>query len=228
MMKPFLGPLPEAPRRMSSARRSLLKTAWYNFLHVCCRTFAVVAFRVRVAGRERVPLTGGLLVCSNHQSHLDPVLVGLAVDRRLNYLARDTLFRFLPLRLLIESLDAIPIERDGFGLAGIKETLRRLKREEGVLIFPEGTRTRDGSIAPLKPGFASLARRGRVPLLPVAIYGAYAAWPRSAPLPRPSNICIVIGEPISPSEIERMSDEQLIATLAQRIANCHDIASGRQ
>jgi 1-acyl-sn-glycerol-3-phosphate acyltransferase len=209
---------------MSSARRSLLKTAWYNFLHLCCRTLAVAIFRVRVIGREHVPLTGGLLVCSNHQSHLDPMLIGLVFDRRLNYLARDTLFRFLPLRLLIESLDAIPIERDGFGLAGIKETLRRLKREEAVLIFPEGTRTHDGSIAPLKPGFAALARRSKVSLLPVAIDGAYVAWPRSAPFPRPSTIHVAIGEPLSPSEFEPLSDDELIATLADRINACYAAA----
>src|SRR5688572_28695224 len=99
---------------MSSTQRSLPKRAWYSFLRVICRTLFAAVFSGRVVGREHVPSTGGLLICSNHQSHLDPVLVGLAFDRRLNYLARDTLFRFLPLKLLIESLDAIAIERDGF------------------------------------------------------------------------------------------------------------------
>ena len=206
---------------MSTTSRSFINTAWYNFLKVMCRVFFVAVYGVRVAGRENVPLAGGLLICSNHQSHFDPVLVGLAVDRRMNYLGRKSLFRFLPLRLLIESVGAIPIERDGFGLAGVKETLRRLKRGEAVLMFPEGTRTLDGEVAPLKPGFAAMARRGRVPLLPVAVDGAFQAWPRTAPLPRPAIIHVVIGAPITPEEIERLADDELMAELQSRIVDCH-------
>ncbi len=90
-----------------------------------------------------------------------------------------------------------------------------------MLIFPEGTRTLDGEVAPLKPGFASLARRGRVPLLPMAIDGAFDAWPRKAPLPRLSYIRIVIDRPLMPDEIERMSDDELIAEMQARIGKCH-------
>ena len=103
----------------------------------------------------------------------------------MNYLARETLFRFAPLGWLIHSLDAIPIDRDGLGLNGIKESLRRLKRGEMVLIFPEGTRTRDGEMAPFRPGFTVLAARSKAWILPVAIEGAFDAWPRSRKLPRP-------------------------------------------
>jgi 1-acyl-sn-glycerol-3-phosphate acyltransferase len=180
--------------------RSLLKRLWYEFLHVFCRLMAVVLFRIRCEGRENVPKKGGALVLSNHQSNLDPVLIGLACDRRLNYLARETLFTFAPFRLLIQSLDAIPIDREGLGLAGLKETLRRLKRGELVLIFPEGTRTRDGEVAPLKPGFSALAQRANVPLLPVGIEGSFAAWPRWQPIPLPATIHIHFGLPILPEE----------------------------
>src|SRR5690242_18294289 len=120
------------------AQRSLPKRLWYDFLRVVCRLVGIVAFSIRVRGRQHVPPDGGALVMSNHQSHLDPVLVGLASDRRLNYLARQTLFGFAPFRWLISSLDAIPLDREGLGLNGLKETLKRLKRGEMVLIFPEG------------------------------------------------------------------------------------------
>ena len=161
------------------ARRSLPKRLWYDGLRVICRLLGVVLFRIRCRGRQWVPESGGALVLSNHQSHLDPMLIGLACNRRLNYLARDTLFGFAPFRWLINSLDAIPIDREGLGLAGLKETLKRLKHDELVLIFPEGTRTLDGEVAPLKPGFSALAKRAGVPLLPVAIEGAFDAWPRT-------------------------------------------------
>jgi 1-acyl-sn-glycerol-3-phosphate acyltransferase len=207
------------------AERSLPKRLWYDFLRLACRLIGVAVFRIRCGGRQHVPETGGALILSNHQSNFDPVLIGLACNRRLNYLARQTLFRFAPFRWLINSLDAIPIDREGSGLAGLKETLRRLKREEIVLIFPEGTRTRDGKVAPLKPGFCSLAKRAGVPLVPAAIDGAYDAWPREQPLPSLSIIHIRFGEPLKPEDVVTLTDEQLVAEVERRIRACHELAS---
>ena len=115
-----------------------------------------------------MPPTGGGLVMSNHQSNLDPVLIGLCCERRLNYVARQTLLTFAPLRWLFNSLDAIPIDRDGTGLGGLKETLKRLKRGELVLLFPEGTRTQGrrsaahqaGLLCPGTPGGGAAGARG--------------------------------------------------------------------
>lgn len=201
--------------------RSLAKRLWYGFLHILCRLLATLFFQIRVSGREHVPSAGGVMVLSNHQSHFDPVLIGLACDRRLNYLARETLFAFAPFRWLIRSLDAIPIDRDGLGLAGLKETLRRLRRGEMVLIFPEGTRTPDGELRPLKPGFSSLAKRAGVPLLPVAIEGAYDAWPRKNLLPGVSPIYIHFGEPLSPDACAAYDERELVAEMERRIGECH-------
>jgi 1-acyl-sn-glycerol-3-phosphate acyltransferase len=142
----------------------------------------------------------------------------------MNYLARDSLFRVPVLSQLIAFLDAIPIDREGGGLAGLKETLRRLKGEELVLIFPEGTRTRDGEVAPLKPGFIAVARRSRAPLVPVALDGAFQAWPRTAWLPRLTRLAVVIGPPIWTADVESLSDDELLAELEQRMLNCHSRA----
>jgi len=198
--------------------RSLGKRLWYDTLRVVSRLVGVCVFRIRVYGRENWPIEGGGLVCPNHQSFLDPLLVGLTCDRRLNFLARGTLFRFLPFRLLINSLDAIPVDREGSGLAGLKETLKRLKRGELVLIFPEGTRTSDGELQPLKGGFIPMARRGGVPIIPVAIDGAFDAWPRTAKLPRRSVIHIRIAPPISTEMLNSMNDDELLEELDRRLA----------
>jgi 1-acyl-sn-glycerol-3-phosphate acyltransferase len=184
----------------------------------------VVVFRLRVRGRQNIPNSGGVVVLSNHQSHLDPVLVGLCFDRRLSYLARDTLFGFAPFRWLINSLDAIPINREGIGVGGLKECLKRLKAGEMLLIFPEGTRTRDGEVGEIKPGFLALSRRSKAALLPVGMEGAFDAWPRKNPLPLPAVVHIEIGEPLLPAQFADWSDEKLLAEIERRIKQCHDQA----
>ncbi|HEX5103067.1 MAG TPA: lysophospholipid acyltransferase family protein [Pirellulaceae bacterium] len=214
----------EPASRGSPRPRTLFQRVGYDVLRVMARFVAVWLFGLRVQGREHWPQSGGGLICSNHQSHFDPPLVGLTCSRRMNYLARDTLFNVPGLKQLIQFLDAIPIDREGGGLAGLKETLRRLKAGELVLIFPEGTRTHDGEVAPLKPGFIAVARRSRVPLIPVAIDGAFQAWPRTSKLPRLSRLAVVIGEPIGPEQVSELADDDLLAELEQRILNCHAAA----
>jgi 1-acyl-sn-glycerol-3-phosphate acyltransferase len=210
----------------SPVQRSLPNRLWQAFLKFTCRVAAVAILNIRCVGRQRVPPTGGLLVLSNHQSHLDPVLIGLACERRLNYVARTTLFRSRFFRLIVSGLDAIPIDREGGGLAGLKETLKRIKRGEGVLLFPEGTRTPDGEVQRLMPGFCAIARRAGVPLVPVALDGAFDAWPRQRKLPRPAVVHVVWGEPLVPQIMDQLSDEQLVAEVERRIRACH--ATARQ
>lgn len=202
-------------------RRTLPNRLWHDFLKYLARLTAVTVFQIRFRGREFVPAAGGGLVLSNHQSNLDPIIVGLVPERRLNYVARQTLFRFAPLRWLLFSLDGIPIDREGTGLGGLKETLRRLKHGELVLLFPEGTRTSDGEVQAIKPGFCALARRTGVPLIPVALDGAFDAWPRQLRFPRRAVIHVQFGPPIEPAEVAALDDEQLVAEVERRIRACH-------
>ncbi|MGE0607321.1 MAG: lysophospholipid acyltransferase family protein [Pirellulales bacterium] len=217
-------PAAKASKSKTPFKRSLAKRLWYRFMRVFLRLGAVAIYRLRWWGREHIPATGGVLILSNHQSHIDPPLLGLCIDRRINYLARDTLFRFPPFRWLINSLDAIPIDREGLGLAGLKETLKRLKRGELVLIFPEGTRSPDGEVAPLKPGFSALARRAGVPLLPVAIDGAYQAWPRQQKYPGRGVIHVQFGPPLWPEELDQYDERELVEEVERRIRDCHAAA----
>ena len=203
------------------AQRSLPKRLWYDFLRVLFRLLGVACFRIRVFGREHIPSAGGVLVVSNHQSHLDPILAGLGCDRRMNYVARDTLFGFTPFRWLINSLNAIPIDREGIGLGGIKESLRRLKAGEMLVIFPEGTRTKDGNVGELKPGFLALARRSKVPILPMAIDGAYDSWPKRNSLPGPAVIHVRYGPAINPALAAQFDNEALQAEVDRQIRCCH-------
>jgi 1-acyl-sn-glycerol-3-phosphate acyltransferase len=204
--------------------RSWFQVVTYDVLRFLARGVMPGVMRFRVHGRENYPTTGGALICSNHQSFFDPVLVGLTCNRRMNYVARKTLFDVIGLRQLISFLDAIPVERDGIGLSGLKETLKRLKRGELVLIFPEGTRTRDGDMSRLLPGFCTLARRGKVPIVPIGFDGAYDAWPRMRWLPGWARVSVFIGEPIWPDEFRGWEDAELLAEVERRMRTCFEAA----
>ena len=189
----------------------------YCVLQAMARMACVLLFRIRPLNLGNFPSQGRALICSNHQSHLDPVLVGLGCRRRLNYLARKSLFKFKPFAWLINFLDAIPIDLSGSGLGGLKETIKRLKRDEMVVIFPEGTRTPDGELGQLSPGFLIMARRTKSPLVPVGLDGAHRAWPRNRKYPLPAKIAVSIGKPIPFEDYRDLDDEALLAMLRQRI-----------
>ncbi len=199
------------------------RAAWYDLLKLILTLVYTIVYRLRVFGRQNVPREGGVLILSNHQSHFDPPLIGTCCPRRMNFLARESLFRFRPFAMLITSLNAFPIDRDGAGLAGIKETLRRLKRGEQVLMFPEGTRSHDGEIAPFRPGFLTLAKRSGAWVLPVAMEGAWDIWPRHRMVPRlRGTIHVRFGEPISPEAVAATELAELRAEAERRIRGCHE------
>jgi len=202
-------------------QRSLAKRIWYRVLQRILQLTGVAAYRVRYSGVENIPAEGALLVLANHQSYLDPPLIGIGSPRRMNYMARATLFDFAPLAWLISSVDAIPIDQEGIALSGIKESLRRLKWGELLLVFPEGSRTPDGQIKPFLPGFTTLAVRSRSSILPVAIEGAYDAWPCWRKFPRLGTIHVHYGKPISAEEIARFDERELLPEVERRVRECH-------
>ncbi|MFH1746480.1 MAG: lysophospholipid acyltransferase family protein [Planctomycetota bacterium] len=164
-----------------------------------------------------MPTSGGVLLVSNHQSFLDPVLATLALPRECHYMARDTLFRNPFFRWLIESLNAFPIKRGVADLRAIKETLRRLKNNQLVVTFPEATRTTDGSIRAMQPGVILLARKANVPIVPTLILGAFESWPRHARLPKPHPVIVAYGPPLAPALLKSLDDEECIRQVRARI-----------
>jgi 1-acyl-sn-glycerol-3-phosphate acyltransferase len=174
-------------------------------------------FGVRTRFAEPLPERGGLIMLSSHQSHLDPLLLGLACDRRLSSLARSSLYAFKPFGFIITALDAVPIDRNASAVAAMKTVIKRLEDGAAVIIFPEGTRTATGRLGEIKSGFALIAKKAKVPIVPVAIVGAWECWPKTRLLPRPGRIRLEFGRVIRPEEIATLDDRTLVAECTQQL-----------
>ncbi|HXR48570.1 MAG TPA: lysophospholipid acyltransferase family protein [Candidatus Limnocylindrales bacterium] len=161
------------------------------------RVWYATYFRWRVFNPERVPETGAVILASNHASFLDPPLVGAGLKRGINYMARESLFRFPGIGALLRSWSAVPVDRDGGGAAGLKAILDRLLAGGGIILFPEGTRTRDGNLQPARSGIGLVVIKSAAPVVPVRVFGTYAAYGRHIKFPRPKRIAVKYGQPMN-------------------------------
>jgi len=125
-----------------------------------------------VRGRESIPSTGGLIIASNHVSFWDPPLVGAAILREAHFLAKEELFSTPLLGPLIRSVNAIPIRRGMADLSGMSRAIAAMKAGGALLMFPEGSRMRDGELHPARPGVGMMAVHADVPILPCFISGS--------------------------------------------------------
>ena len=202
--------------------RGLLHHAYYLAMRQGCWWSFILGFSGRAWGHRNVPTRGGVLLVSNHQSYFDPMLATLALPRQCSYMARDTLFVNPVFRTLIESLNAFPVRRGEADLRAIKEAMRRLRNGYAVLLFPEGTRSASGQMGAIQPGVAMLAQRTGVPVVPLAIDGAYDIWPKGTKFPRRGSVLVKYGQPFSADQVRSMSAEELVGSCRQRIQNLLD------
>lgn len=208
------------PKAAPRLDRSWIARAWYEVVRLTTFVLFTATGGFRAGGRHHIPRSGGALLVSNHQSHLDSFVLGIPIPRPLEFVARSTLF--IPIvGPFIRSLGGFPIQREGMGASGVKETLRRLRNGGIVLLFPEGTRSHDGRLGELKPGIAALAQKARVPVVPAAIAGTFEALPRSRALPVPHPIFIQFGPPILPADIAGLPADDVAILIRDGIQACH-------
>ncbi len=168
----------------------------YWFFATLARIFAKLLFRFRILHRERLPETGGVILAANHQSYFDPPLVGICSRRPVHYLARKTLMEWPFFGPLFPDMNVIPVDRGGNDMSALKTVIKKIREGEGVVLFPEGTRSPDGNLQPAQAGVGLVIAKTLAPVVPMRIFGSYEAFPRGSKGVKFHPIRVVVGEPI--------------------------------
>ena len=182
------------------------------------RSLARLFYGFRIIHRERVIQTGPVILAVNHQSFFDPPLAGNAADRPIFFLAKKSLMDVPVLGWLLPKLNVIPVNLEGSDRSALKALIRVLSAGECALVFPEGTRTPDGTLQPAEPGLGLLIAKTRAPVVPMRIFGAFDAWPIGGKLRLSGKITLVVGEPIHFSDADiSTGGKEVYTKLSQRV-----------
>jgi 1-acyl-sn-glycerol-3-phosphate acyltransferase len=191
-----------------------MRQLWYRFCRIWFRLYFYLYHRGRVYNAERLPAQGGVILAGNHVSLLDPPFFGLACQRDVYFMARDTLFRNPLANWILRSWHCVPISRDRGDIGAMRTVLRMLDEGKVVLMFPEGTRSEDGELQEARAGIGMIAARAKVPIVPMRIFGTDRALPRGTSIPRPVKIEVRFGEPFLyplPADFEKLRGDAVKA-----------------
>src|SRR5688572_14142689 len=197
----------------------------YGFCHYVVGVVFDMFFRGEVVGVDNLPKRGGFLLAANHASFLDPPLIGCHMSRQIAYFARKSLWRRGIASWWLDSVGTIPVDRDGGqDVSAIKRVLKALKEERGLILFPEGTRSLDGTLQPAKAGVGFIAVKTQVPVIPVRIIGSFEAFGKGRGLRLGTPVSVVFGKPILLSvydeptagrERAQIASERIMAEIAK-------------
>jgi len=189
---------------------------------VAFRTAYRFYFRWKVYNPERVPLEGPVILAANHASFLDPPLVGSGVKRGINYLARKNLFRFPVVGFILHRWQVVPVDREGGGAKGLKAILDRLLEGGAIILFPEGTRTRDGKLQPARSGIGLTVIKSEAPVVPVRVFGTFEALGRHMKFPHPHRVAVKYGRPMRFEQLRaeaKACSKQRLKEIYQQVAD---------
>lgn len=190
-------------------------TYWVG--HTLFKAAAKALFGYRVIGQDKLTQDGPVLIASNHESFLDPPLVGIAYPDSVYYLARKTLFRG-PTSWLYPRWNAIPVDQDAPDMSSLKKIIKILRGGNQVVVFPEGARTLDGELQSGEAGVGLIAVKSKATVQPVRIFGAREALPRGSGRLKFSPITIVVGDPIElTAEEKKAKGREAYQAISDRI-----------
>jgi 1-acyl-sn-glycerol-3-phosphate acyltransferase len=219
--------LPLADQLKSIRREPGLIGNTANLLWVSgLRWYLRLYHRLQVEGRENLPTAPPFVLCANHASHLDALILASALPRRLSGcvfpIAAGDVFFETPARSAFAALciNALPMWRKNCGPHALRDLRNRLVDEPcGYILFPEGARSRDGRMLPFKPGLGMILAGLRVPVVPCYLEGAFEALRPETRWPRPLRITLRIGNPLDPSGVRNRRDgwEEIVTALRAAI-----------
>lgn len=193
----------------------------------CIATFKVLGLRTTVVGGQHIPEQGGAVLASNHVSHLDFIFAGLAARpsrRYVRFMAKDSIFKHALAGPLMRGMHHIAVDREA-GLQSFRDALAALKAGEVVGIFPEATISRSFEPKKFKSGAERLAAGGKVPLIPIALWGTQRLWTydeRATLKQRGVPIHIYVGEPIDVSGDRDAAAEELKRMVVELVHRAQD------
>lgn len=170
--------------------------AVYSIAYNLSRLIAGGLFSYKVLHRERIIEEGPALLAMNHESYLDPPLAGIACRREIHYLARKSLMKWPLLGPIFPQLNVIPVDQERADMSALKAVIKVVRAGQCTIVFPEGSRTPDGTLQPAQPGIGLVIAKTLAPVVPMRIFGAHAVFPRGGAKFRPGHIRIVVGEPL--------------------------------
>ena len=169
--------------------------------------YYAVVYPIRLIGEENIP-AGAVILCANHISSRDPILLLLRLKRKITFMAKKELFKLRPVGAVLREAGAFPVDRGRADLSAIRESLRVLGAGGALGIFPQGTRSADNERTEMHGGAALLEQRSKVPVVPVYIDGPYRPFRRTN---------IYIGRPIDLSSFGTRSDGATIGAVTGQI-----------
>lgn len=189
---------------------------FYFFVINLTRFIFKVFYRMRVYGLEHY-CKGGAILAPNHVSYFDPPIVAAASPENIHFLARETLFRSW-FGKMITALNSHPVQGNANNLKAIKTICGLLKKGYKVILFPEGTRSKDNTLGEIKPGIGMLVSRSETAIIPVYVHGTYKIWPRTSKFPRLfGRTAVVFGSPIRWEDYADMDKKEAQELIALRL-----------
>ncbi len=152
-------------------RRSKTYFILYTFIRFTVYVILKIIFRMKVYGRENIPASGKLILCSNHLSYIDPVFTDSCIKRQICYMAKAQLFTNKFVSAVVTWFNTYPVNRGAFDRQAIRNSVAILKSEQIIGLYPEGTRSTDGIIRAGHQGVGLISILAESPVLPVAITG---------------------------------------------------------
>ena len=190
--------------------------------YTLCKTVANIGFQYRAFGQENIIEDGPAIMAANHQSYLDPPLVGITCRAELYFLARKTLFENRLFGSILSRVNALPVDLSKGDLTAVRTVINLLKQGHRTVIFPEGTRSLTGEIQQARPGIGMIIAKTLAPVVPMRIFGSFQAWPKGGKI-TPYPVTVVVGRPIrfnqedlgtKNREAYQKISEQVLATIA--------------